>query len=210
MRKKLVLLLAGAMSLSILLSACESAGAETAPDPTDAPAAASTGLVETATDTPDSDVPARSAAVSAPTEEPSGEPFPEAENTDTPAVVSAAPAVADTPKPAVSTPAPAVNMPAPAAVDAPEPSAAPQPVAEPTPAPVPEATPESAPAAPKGDAQAFIGRSVSSLIAAIGQPLSRSYAPSCRGSGEDGELIYTGFPVYTYREGDTETVQDVM
>ena len=193
MRKKLVLLLAGAMSLSILLSACESAGAETAPDPTDAPAAASTGLVETATDTPDSDVPARSAAVSAPTE-----------------VVSAAPAVADTPKPAVSTPAPAVNMPAPAAVDAPEPSAAPQPVAEPTPAPVPEATPESAPAATKGDAQAFIGRSVSSLIAAIGQPLSRSYAPSCLGSGEDGELIYNGFTVYTYREGDTETVQDVM
>ena len=188
MRKKLVLLLAGAMSLSILLPACESAGAETAPDPTDAPAAASTGLVETATDTPDSDVPARSAAVSAPTEEPSGEPFPEAENTDTPAVVSAAPAVADTP----------------------EPSAAPQPVAEPTPAPVPEATPESAPAATKGDAQAFIGRSVSSLIAAIGQPLSRSYAPSCLGSGEDGELIYNGFTVYTYREGDTETVQDVM
>ena len=70
--------------------------------------------------------------------------------------------------------------------------------------------PESAPAATKGDAQAFIGRSVSSLIAAIGQPISRDYAPSCMGSGEDGELVYNGFTVYTYREGSVETVQDVI
>ena len=56
----------------------------------------------------------------------------------------------------------------------------------------------------------FIGQSVSSLIAAIGQPLSWDYAPSCLGSGEDGELIYNGFTVYTYREGGSETVVDVI
>lgn len=56
----------------------------------------------------------------------------------------------------------------------------------------------------------YIGRSASSLIAAIGQPLARDYAPSCLGSGEDGELIYNGFTVYTYREGNTETVTDVL
>ena len=90
-----------------------------------------------------------------------------------------------------------------------------QPAAPSSPASTPEAsapgsTPEPAPAVTKSDAQAFIGQSVSSLIAAIGQPLSRSYAPSCLGDGEDGELIYNGFTVYTYREGDTETVLDVM
>lgn len=56
----------------------------------------------------------------------------------------------------------------------------------------------------------YIGRSASGLIAAIGQPLARDYAPSCLGSGEDGELIYNGFTVYTYREGTTETVTDVF
>jgi len=57
---------------------------------------------------------------------------------------------------------------------------------------------------------AYIGGSVSSMIAAIGQPLSRSYAPSCIGDGEDGELIYSGFTVYTYRENGVETVEDVL
>ncbi len=57
---------------------------------------------------------------------------------------------------------------------------------------------------------AFIGRSAASMIAAIGQPNARDYAPSCLGGGEDGELFYNGFTVYTYREGNTETVQDVI
>ena len=57
---------------------------------------------------------------------------------------------------------------------------------------------------------AFIGRSAASMIAAIGQPTSRDYTPSCLGDGEDGELFYNGFTVYTYREGTTETVQDVI
>ena len=48
------------------------------------------------------------------------------------------------------------------------------------------------------------------LIAAIGSPISSSYAPSCLGPGEDGELIYNGFTVYTYRENGVETVEDVL
>ena len=38
-----------------------------------------------------------------------------------------------------------------------------------------------------------------------------SYASSCLGPGEDGELYYDGFTVYTYRDPDgTENVYDVM
>ena len=58
-------------------------------------------------------------------------------------------------------------------------------------------------------AKEFIEKPVSELIAAIGEPLASDYAPSCLGSGEDGELQYDGFTVYTYKEGDTETVTDV-
>ena len=41
-------------------------------------------------------------------------------------------------------------------------------------------------------ARAYIGQSASSLITAIGSPISSSYAPSCLGPGEDGELVYDG------------------
>ena len=41
-------------------------------------------------------------------------------------------------------------------------------------------------------------------------PESVSYASSCLGSGEDGELVYNGFTVYTYKEGDSEVVQNVQ
>lgn len=61
----------------------------------------------------------------------------------------------------------------------------------------------------KSDAQAFIGKSASSMIAAIGAPASKSYASSCMGDGEDGELHYNGFTVYTYKEGSSEKVTDV-
>ena len=48
-------------------------------------------------------------------------------------------------------------------------------------------------------AQEMIGEDISSLTAAIGEP------------GEDGELYYDGFTVYTYRDPDgTENVYDVM
>ena len=75
-----------------------------------------------------------------------------------------------------------------------------------TPAPVAEAPAE----ATADDARAYIGQNVSSLTDALGAPLSSSYAPSCLGPGEDGELIYDGFTVYTYREDGVETVEDVL
>lgn len=74
----------------------------------------------------------------------------------------------------------------------------------------PPAEPEPKPAPTAADAQAYIGKSVSSLIAAIGAPKGRDYAPSCLGDGEDGELFYDSFTVYTYRLNGVETVQDVV
>lgn len=50
---------------------------------------------------------------------------------------------------------------------------------------------------------------VSELYAAVGQPNSSDYAPSCIGDGEDGNLYYDGFTVYTYREGGSESVEYV-
>ena len=45
----------------------------------------------------------------------------------------------------------------------------------------------------------------------IGEPNDSRYAQSCLGDGEDGELYYDGFTVYTYRAPDgTETVYDVL
>lgn len=55
----------------------------------------------------------------------------------------------------------------------------------------------------------YLEKDAADLIEELGEPLERSYAPSCLGSGEDGELRYEGFTVYTYREGDRETVKDV-
>ena len=60
-------------------------------------------------------------------------------------------------------------------------------------------------------AQEMIGEDISALTAAIGEPETSSYASSCLGPGEDGELYYDGFTVYTYRDPDgTENVYDVM
>lgn len=59
-------------------------------------------------------------------------------------------------------------------------------------------------------AESYIGKEVSKLYDAIGKPESVSYASSCLGSGEDGELLYNGFTVYTYKEGDSEVVQNVQ
>lgn len=60
-------------------------------------------------------------------------------------------------------------------------------------------------------AQEMIGEDISALTAAIGEPETSSYASSCLGPGEDGELYYDGFTVYTYRGPDgTENVYDVM
>ena len=60
-------------------------------------------------------------------------------------------------------------------------------------------------------AESCIDKTVDELFALIGEPINADYAPSCLnpGVGEDGNLEYDGFIVYTYREGDTETVQYV-
>lgn len=56
-----------------------------------------------------------------------------------------------------------------------------------------------------------IGKPLSSLTDQIGQPKDVSYASSCLGDGEDGELYYDGFTVYTYRDTDgTENIYDVI
>ena len=75
---------------------------------------------------------------------------------------------------------------------------------------------ETAPAdEPEGEslletAKTFEGAPVEDLIAAIGEPESSDYAPSCLGEGEDGNLYYDGFTVYTYRDVDgSETVNYV-
>ena len=60
-------------------------------------------------------------------------------------------------------------------------------------------------------AEECIDKPLEDLIALIGEPNSADYAPSCLnpGVGEDGNLYYDGFVVYTYREGSNETVQYV-
>ena len=77
----------------------------------------------------------------------------------------------------------------------------------------PEAAPEAEPAvqadeALKAAAAACIDKSVEDLYAAIGEPSGSSYASSCLGPGEDGELYYDGFTVYTSKENDSESVRD--
>lgn len=58
-------------------------------------------------------------------------------------------------------------------------------------------------------AKSYIDKPIEELYAVIGKPQSSDYASSCLGPGEDGLLEYDGFVVYTYREGDKETVYDV-
>ena len=82
-----------------------------------------------------------------------------------------------------------------------------------TPAATPEPEEPAATPNPLAEAAAAcIGQDVSALYAAIGEPSDSSYASSCLnpGVGEDGELYYDGFYVATYREGDKETVRDVI
>ena len=109
---------------------------------------------------------------------------------------------------------------------APAPSAEPAPSPEPAVSAAPEPAPSAAPSAalpdealkpdvteaptPEEEALAlmksFEGKDLSELVAAVGEPLSSTYVPSCLGSGQDGELKFDGFTVITYREGSAETV----
>lgn len=58
-------------------------------------------------------------------------------------------------------------------------------------------------------AKQFEGKPVEELIAAVGEPESSDYAPSCLGDGEDGNLYYDGFTVYTYKDDSGEIVNYV-
>lgn len=61
----------------------------------------------------------------------------------------------------------------------------------------------------KATAKEYVGQPVEELFAAIGEPISTDYATSCLGPGEDGELVYDGFVVYSYKENDSEVVHSV-
>lgn len=92
-----------------------------------------------------------------------------------------------------------------------------EPAAEPSAAPGESEAPAEESEAPAEEepspleaAKAFEGAPLEDLIAAVGEPLSSDYAPSCLGEGEDGNLYYDGFTVYTYRDVDgSETVNYV-
>ena len=107
----------------------------------------------------------------------------------------------------------------PAAAPSPSPSESPSGTPEPTPVSVPSATlpdeglqPVSAAEPTLFElAQEYIDRPLDELLAAIGEPQSSVYGPSCLVSGaEDGQLQYDGFWVSTLKNGDRETVRDVV
>lgn len=110
------------------------------------------------------------------------------------------------------------SAPAPAPEATPVSAITPVPAAEPAATPVPAATPEPAPETEpepefdaKAAAEALVGADVSELYEAVGYPVSSSYAPSCLGDGEDGELVYDGFTVYTFKAASgAETVTVVL
>lgn len=90
-----------------------------------------------------------------------------------------------------------------AATDAP----ATQPPATQPPATEPPPTETMSAAEKLAKAQSLVGQPVSALYAAIGYPShGSSYATSCDGPGDDGELYYDGFTVYTYRENGSEKI----
>lgn len=55
-------------------------------------------------------------------------------------------------------------------------------------------------------AMEYVDMDVQDLVAAIGEPLEWTYAPSCLGDGEDGNLVYDGFLVFTYKDETGEVV----
>lgn len=82
---------------------------------------------------------------------------------------------------------------------------------------VPSATLPDAGLEPAGEptpfeiAQEYIDRPLEELIDAIGEPLSSSYGPSCLIQGaQDGQLQYDGFWIYSVKDGEMETVKDVL
>lgn len=77
--------------------------------------------------------------------------------------------------------------------------------------PEPETGSTASPAEQKAIAEGLIGRPVSELYAAIGEPLAADYSPSCLDlDSDDGELTYDGFVVYTEGAPNNETVYAVI
>ena len=210
MRKRIALLTAAVLLLSVWTTACGDSSKEGAAGPEEQMeevSAAPNEAQNTAAvlDVPPSDTPAANEDGEDPGEDGQDVDADAEEPSDTPET----PAPTPTPTPvSVTTSAPVTT---PAAVSTPTAVQVQTPAPETTP-PTTEVTPEPEPptAATREAAMAYIGSSASSMIAAIGAPSSRSYVPSCLGDGEDGELIYNGFTVYTYREGNSEIVQDVL
>ena len=59
-------------------------------------------------------------------------------------------------------------------------------------------------------AQDYVGREVSELVEAIGEPNEMLYQTSCAmADAMDGFWEYDGFTVITLQQGDSETVQRV-
>ena len=117
----------------------------------------------------------------------------------------------ETAAPAEETPTPAEETPAPAAAT--EPAASSAPVATlPDAGLVRDTQAESSETDKMFElAKSYIDKPLSELQAEIGEPASSSYVSSCLvPGGEDGELHYDGFTVYTVKSGDTETVLDVL
>lgn len=54
----------------------------------------------------------------------------------------------------------------------------------------------------------FVDKDASELVAAIGEPLEKSYEESCSGPGDDGVWTYDGLTVFTYTENGVETIVD--
>ena len=120
---------------------------------------------------------------------------------------TAAPAESAAP---VETEAPA-ETPAPSAEPEPEPSA--EPVATlPDAGLVHDTTASPSPSEALFElAKGYVDKPLAELQAEIGEPVSSNYVSSCLiPGGEDGELHYDGFTVYTVKSGDSETVQDVI
>ena len=214
MRKRIALLTAAVLLLSVWTTACGDSSEEGAAGPeeqVEEVSAAPDEAQNTAAvlDAPPSDTPAADEDGEDPGEDGQDVNADAEEPSDTPEEQNETPSSTPTPTPAaVTTSAPVTT---PAAVSTPTAVQVQTPAPETTP-PTAEVTPEPEPpaAATREAAMAYIGSSASSMIAAIGAPSSRSYVPSCLGDGEDGELIYDGFTVYTYREGNSEIVQDVL
>lgn len=214
MRKRIALLTAAVLLLSVWTTACGDSSKEGAAGPeeqVEEVSAAPNEAQNTAAvlDAPPSNTPAANEDGEDPGEDVQDVDADAEEPSDTPEEQEKTPPSTPTPTPAaVTTSAPVTT---PAAVSTPTAVQVQTPAPETTP-PTAEVTPELEPpaAATREAATAYIGSSASSMIAAIGAPSSRSYVPSCLGDGEDGELIYDGFTVYTYREGNSEIVQDVL